>query len=459
MTTTGLVRVTIAAPQRRMDLALPERAPMAELLPTVLRHAGESLADDGVTDGGWVLHRPDGTVIDGSRALGAHRVRDGEVLHLVPRRQEWPELEYDDLVDAIASGAGRTGRLWSAQTTRRAGLTAGAIAVAVALLAVLRVGPPWPGPGWVALSVALVLVAAGAALARAFGDAAAGATLAACGLVPAFLGAAMLLGGGLPLLEFRAPQALAGFAALLLTAVLAYLGVTDGAAVFAGAASLGLFGVVVSWASLGDVLGAAGAAGVASGVILIFSPLFGPLAIRLGRLPMPLLPRTASDLVRDDPQPARHAVYAAVLRADGLLTGMIAGSAVVAALCQIILAVQSSTSAVILLWILSIGFCLRARLYPAIRQRVPILGTGLTGAACLAIGPLMGSANLLAIVVPILMAAAAGLLALGLVYSRRQPSAYFGRYAELLEVVVVLATVPVVVSLLGLFGFVRGLAG
>lgn len=460
MTTTGLVRVTIAAPQRRMDLAMPERAPMAELLPTVLRHAGESLADDGVGDGGWVLRRPDGTEIDGSRALGAHRVRDGEVLHLVPRTQEWPELEYDDLVDAIASGAGRTGRMWSPRTTRRAGLAACGVAVALALMAVLRAGPPWSAPGLVSLVMAVVLVACGAAMASAFGDSAAGAVIAAYGLVPAFLGAAMSLAGELPPTQFGAPQFLAGFAALLLTAVLGYVGVTDGAAVFAGAASLGLFGAVLSWAALPGVLGPAGAAGVVAGLMLIFSPLFGPLAIRIGRLPMPVLPRNAADLVRDDPQPPRHAVYAAVLRADGLLTGLIVGASIVAMVCQVLLALQGSTSAVILLLILASGFCLRARLYPAIRQRVPILCAGITGAGCLVAGPLMSSdANLLAVVVPILIVAAAGVLALGLVYSRRPPSAYFGRYAELLEVVVVLATVPVVVSLLGLFGFVRGLAG
>ena len=46
----GLARVTISAPQRRVDVALPEQVPLAELLPEVLRHAGEGLADDLRTD-------------------------------------------------------------------------------------------------------------------------------------------------------------------------------------------------------------------------------------------------------------------------------------------------------------------------------------------------------------------------------------------------------------------------
>ena len=51
MTTTGLVKVTIAAPHRRIDMALPERSPVAEIVPGLLRHAGDGLADEGVGAG------------------------------------------------------------------------------------------------------------------------------------------------------------------------------------------------------------------------------------------------------------------------------------------------------------------------------------------------------------------------------------------------------------------------
>src|SRR5690606_41784241 len=103
--------------------------------------------------------------------------------------------------------------------------------------------------------------------------------------------------------------------------------------------------------------------------------------VRMGRQPMPVLPKASADVVQVDPQPPRSAVYAAVLRSDGLLTGMIWGSCLVAAGCQIWLAMDASTSAIILLFLLTIGFLIRARLYPAIRQRVPIMIAGLAGAA------------------------------------------------------------------------------
>src|SRR3954470_11431699 len=102
----GLARVTISAPQRRVDVALPEHVPLAELLPEVLRHAGEGLADDGEKHGGWLLRRTDGVALATGQGLFPQGVRDGEVLHLVPAREEWPELEYEDGVAARPAGGG-----------------------------------------------------------------------------------------------------------------------------------------------------------------------------------------------------------------------------------------------------------------------------------------------------------------------------------------------------------------
>ncbi|MEV6970770.1 EsaB/YukD family protein, partial [Hamadaea sp. NPDC051192] len=101
----GLARVTINTPHRRVDVALPEQIAIAEILPELLQHAGEGFADEGERHGGWVLRRADGTSLAGDRSLHQQNVRDGQVLHLVPARADWPELEYDDVVEAIAEGA------------------------------------------------------------------------------------------------------------------------------------------------------------------------------------------------------------------------------------------------------------------------------------------------------------------------------------------------------------------
>ncbi|OZM71327.1 type VII secretion integral membrane protein EccD [Amycolatopsis antarctica] len=461
MTTTGLVRLTIDAPSRRIDLALPERSAVAELLPGLLRHAGEGLADEGVRDGGWMLRRSDGSLVDGARTLAAQRVRDGEVLHLVPRRMDWPELEYDDLADTIATGAARTGRLWSPRHTRVTGLVVGAGAVLLGLLAVLRSGPPWFEAGWVAAGIAVLLLAAGTVLSRALGDAAAGAVPAIAALPYASAGGALLVAGEQPLTAWSSPQLLAGCAGLLLASVLGFVGVVDRAAVFTGGATAGLLGVIGAWIGTTEAVDTAGAAAIVAGAVLVLSPLFGPLSVRLGRVPAPVLPRTAADLVRDEPLPPRQQVYATVIRAEGLLTGLIGGSALAAGYAEVLLAADARTSAVILLFLLSMGFCVRARLYPAVRQRSPLLLAGLGAAASLAVGPLMSdTGGLLRIATPVLLVFAVIAVLLGLSHSRRnKPNAYLGRYAELFEVLLVLACVPVVCAVLGLYGLVRGLGG
>jgi type VII secretion integral membrane protein EccD len=460
MNTTGLVRVTVAAPARRIDLALPERAPLAELLPGLLRHAGEDLADTGARAGGWVLRRADGTSLDSARTLAAQRVRDGEVLHLTHAHTDWPELEYDDLVDAIATGSARTGGAWGAKHTRATGLAVGSLAVVLALAAVARSGPPWAGPAWWSIGVAGLLLATALLLARAAGDTGAGAMAAAVALPFAAAGGGLAFAGDKDLLDLGAPHLLGAGAGLLLAAMVALLGVVDRAALFVGAATVGLFALVGGWLTTFDSLEGYETAALIAGIGLAFSPVLAPLSIRLSRVPMPVLPKAAADLLRDDPQPPRMAVYAAVLRADSLLTGMVAGLATVVVPCQVLLVTSGSEAGLILVMILTAGFLIRARLYPIVRQRVALLVAGLSGAVCLGLGPLMSDrADLLPVAGPVLLLAGVLAALLGVVHSTREPSPYFGRYAEILEVVLVLAIIPVTCSVLGLYGYMRGLGG
>src|SRR5690349_10039819 len=67
-TSGGMSRVTIVAPQTRVDLALPADVPLADLLPTVLRYAGDGLADDPAGRDGWVLSRMGGPPLDADRS-------------------------------------------------------------------------------------------------------------------------------------------------------------------------------------------------------------------------------------------------------------------------------------------------------------------------------------------------------------------------------------------------------
>lgn len=460
MNTIGLVRLTVAAPDRRIDLALPERVPLAELLPGLLAHAGDALADAGASVGGWVLRHADGTTLDPARTLAAQQVRDGEVLHLTPAQTDWPELEYDDLVDAIASGSARTGGTWTPRHTRLGGLVAGGLGAVLGLVAVLRSGPPWPQAALWSLVIAVVLVGAAVLLARAGGDAGLGAAFGAVALLFAFTGGGLVFAGDRALADLGAPHLLTACAALLLTAVVALAGVADRAALFVGAATAGTLGVLGSWLATSDSYAGHEAAALVAGCGLVVSPLCASLSIKLARVPLPVLPRDAADLLRESPRPPRAAVYAAVVRADALLTGMVGGLALAVVFCFVLLIRSDSTAALVLVIVLTLGFLLRARLYPILRQRAALLTAGLAGAACLALWPLLSDRSmLLPMAVPVLLVAGAIAVALGVVHSTREPSPYLGRYAEILEVLVVLAIVPVLCSVLGLYGYLRGLGG
>ncbi|GAB2678137.1 type VII secretion integral membrane protein EccD [Kribbella swartbergensis] len=454
MNITGLVRVTVAAPSRRIDVALPEHSSVAELVPGLLRSAGEELADDGVEAGGWVLRRADGRPLELARTLGHQRIRDGEVLHLVERTVDWPELEYDDVVDAIAQGAGRTGRLWAPRHTRQAGLALGALALLLILVDGLRWSPLSPAAGWF-LGVTLILLVAGTVMSRAFGDSSAGSLLGGASLLFAVAGGGLTQAGDRGLTALGTADLLTASAVLLVTGLLALAGIADRPALFAAAIVTGVLGLIGGWLASRSFFDAFEAAAVVAGGLLAFSPAFGVLSIRLGRVPMPVLPRTTADLVRDDPRTPRRLVELAVIRADAFLTGLLLATAVVAIACQILLVRHGSTAALWYVGLLSAGFLVRARLYPALRHRSAMLAAGCGGVVALVVGPLMTSpaAGL------ILLAAAAAIIAIGILASVRPLSPYLGRSAELLEIGIVLAVIPVCCAVLDLYAVVRGIGG
>ncbi|MEU6024909.1 type VII secretion integral membrane protein EccD [Micromonospora sp. NPDC048871] len=456
---TGLARIAVVAPSRRLDLALPEHLPLVGLLPAVLRQADEE-PSDGTAHGGWMLRRSDGSAIDLSRTLAAQNVRDGETLHLVPRRTEWPELAYDDLMEAVADGARRRGVAWTPFATRLTGL----IVAGVLLLFGLAVIVTSEQPGWlggaVALGAAALLLISGIVLSRAMADSLAGAVVAAAGLPYAFVGGVLVIGTGESVWALGAPHILLGSAVLLLSGLLGLLGVGDATRVFVAAVFVGFWGMVGGLLALGSMDAAQGSAVVVSAVALLL-PAMPLLSVRLGKMPMPALPRTAEDLLRDEPQPKREVIYQATARADEVLTGMIFGAFLVTIGCLVVLTATGTTAALLLSAVISLGYLLRARLVPTVRHRVPMLAVGLVGLGLL---PLVGAADAstagrVLAVLPVALVAAGVSAAAGLAYSRRAPSPRLARFGDVLDILLQLAVVPVACSVLGLYAFMRAING
>ncbi|QLQ38321.1 type VII secretion integral membrane protein EccD [Micromonospora robiginosa] len=457
--TSGLARVTISAPRRRVDVALPEQVPLAELLPEVLRHAGEGLADDGERHGGWVLRRTDGAVLATAQALLPQGVRDGEVLHLVPARAEWPELEYDDVVEAIVDGARRRGAAWSPGATRVAALAGAAVPLAVGLVAVLAAGPGergWP----VAAAVALILVLAATAASRAYADGPAGATLGGYALPWAAAAGALAVGSGDPvgpipgLRWIGAPELLVGSVALLLVAVLALLGVAHRSRVPVAGVTVGVAGAAAALGAL--PLDPAGAAAVLLAVLVFALGGLPLLAIRVGKLPLPPLTLPTPAGTRDLPDRGR--VHAAVARAEEALTGMLLGHAVLAVGAAAVLVATGGTAGRLLVAVGCAVLLLRSRLFVAVRHRVPAVTAGLAGYALLGavLAERAGPGGRLALTVGGLALALVAVTA-GATYARRPVSPYLGRLADLTDTALVVAVVPVACAVLDLYDRARGL--
>ncbi|MCZ9344045.1 EsaB/YukD family protein, partial [Streptomyces sp. TRM76130] len=98
----GLCRVTIRAPEKTIDLAVPSDIPLADLLPVVVGHAGEQLEEAGLQHGGWVLQRIGGEPLDPEGTPDSLDLRDGEVLLLRPEAEALPPVRFDSLVDAVS---------------------------------------------------------------------------------------------------------------------------------------------------------------------------------------------------------------------------------------------------------------------------------------------------------------------------------------------------------------------
>ena len=116
----GHCRVTIVAPTRRVDVALPADVPLAELLPDLLGLVGDPLVPPTSAGAGtgYVLTGADGTALDTSTGLADQGVVHGGLLRLRPA-DDLPEAAvHDDIADAVAEAVLAGGTQWSATALR-----------------------------------------------------------------------------------------------------------------------------------------------------------------------------------------------------------------------------------------------------------------------------------------------------------------------------------------------------
>ncbi len=240
-------RVTMVAPRVRIDVALPTAVPLASLLPTLLWHSGEQLAEEGLAHGGWALQRAGDAPLDTAASVATLGIRDGDILYLRPRQEALPAAVYDDAADAIVTTLRDQARRWRPEHARAAALTAMGVALLAGAAALAGLEAQRLAVAGIAAAAAVLALLGAVAASRAFGDALAGTVLGAGALPFAFLagldGTASGAGG---LHGSTPPEFLAGAAALLVTAAIAAVAVGDPGSMLAGALAAGLIAVCCS---------------------------------------------------------------------------------------------------------------------------------------------------------------------------------------------------------------------
>ncbi|MFH8617299.1 type VII secretion integral membrane protein EccD [Streptomyces sp. NPDC017979] len=462
-TTSELCRVTVRAPAKAIDLAVPADVPVADLLPTLVRYAGDDLAERGLEHGGWVLQRLGEAPLDEDASLESLGVLNGETLHLRPHTDALPEVLLDDLVEGVAQTMETQPFAWTAPASRRTLLSLLVLALAAGL-AVLA----WPGPSGglravAAAATGLLLLGGAASASRAVGDAEAGAALGLAA-VPYFTLAGWLLPGGAlggpDQWEVLGARLLAAGAAAAGGAMLAVAAVAAFAALFLALVVVAAAGVFAGALMMTTDLGPGHAAGLVALAAVVFGAFVPSMSFRLSGLRMPPLPSNAEQLQEGIEPHSPSAVAARTVVADGWMTGLYTATAAVCAACLYGLAHRFTLPTVLLSLALSLLLFLHSRALGNVLQRLSLIAAGVWGGALLVHGTAVhADATGRLLLVAGLAAVAAALAIASWTVPGRRLVPYWGRAAEILHSAMAISMLPLALWVLGVYGWLRAMNG
>ncbi|MFB7089995.1 type VII secretion integral membrane protein EccD [Streptomyces sp. NPDC056296] len=477
----GFCRVTIVAPDSRIDVALPDDVSVADLYPEILRFSQQSPAEGAPV--GYHLVRRDGTVLDSARSFAAQRILDGELLTLRPFADSLPPAVFDDVSEAVASAVAHDRTLWDDALTRVAGLVgAGVLPVLLAFVA-------WSShvrhdmhsvQGILAGVAGVLLVIFACVRARVYKDRGSAVALG-LGALPNIA----VAGSGLvPLAEGQGTgrlQFLLACAAVLVVSVLLTLVSPSGDSAFVAfvfAAAVGLLVTFVAMLTHLEPMETAAVGAVLAVCALAFLP---GLSLRFARLPIgwepPNQPRAsyAAD-ESDSPEPVDvERIAAQARRGHELLAGLVGGCALVSVGASIVLAFTGNVWAQLLTLATGIAMVMRAQLFRYTAQVAATLAAGLACLVSLGLGlamtppaeywqdALKGDTGALDIRSVWLVAAVAAAVALvttvGLITSRRGVTPFWGRFMEIAEVFVLSTLIPLALAVFDVYAAVRSMTG
>ncbi|MEU6736894.1 type VII secretion integral membrane protein EccD [Streptomyces physcomitrii] len=477
----GFCRVTIVAPDSRIDVALPDDVPVADLNPEILRLAQQRPAEGGPV--GYHLVRRDGTVLDSARSFAAQRILDGELLTLRPFSESLPPAVFDDVSEAVASAVTKDRALWSGDLTRAASLVAGA--VLPALIAFVA----WHGqlrhdmhslPGILAAVAGVLLVTLACVRARVYEDR--GSALAlGLGALPniGVAGSGLVTlaeGQGIGRLQF-----LLACAAVLVASVVLTLVSPGGDGPFVAFVLASLIGMLTTFLAILTDLAPTETAAVCAPLAVSALAFLPGLSMRFARLPIGFEPpNQGGTAYAPAPDPAPHAPIAPdrvaeqARRGHELLVGLVGGCALVGVGASVVLGFSSDVWAQLLALATGLAMLMRAHLFRYTAQVGATLAAGLAALVALGLGLalhppagyvrealLKNDTTALDIrsvwIIAAIGATAALLSAIGLIVPRRGLTPFWGRFFEIAEAFVLLTLIPLALAVFDVYASARAM--
>ncbi|MDM8084213.1 EsaB/YukD family protein [Cellulomonas cellasea] len=430
----GWTRLTVHGTARRAQVVLPDDEPVAGLLPPLLDLLGEERAAGArpVT-----LVTLLGEQVDPGRSLAEQDVMQGSLLRLVRVDQAPPPPEVADVTDLVAAQLAERGDRWQPQwSLALATMLAGA---AGWLAARAAVASP------IDAAVLIAIVAGAAVLAAAIGRVRAqpGTALGAAA-AGAWVAVAPSMAGRLDVAVPGAAVLVGVLGAGLIVAVVAGAGLRRVPVAIGALLGALLAGAALALAPLIGVPGAVGS--IAVGCVLVLGLLPG-VAMTVSGL------NGLDDRAVSGDRPARDRVVLAVQDTYRALTSSTISVCGVAAVTGWALVVQDGALSALLGGVVAALVALRARVLPLAPQRLAVW------ASATAIG--LGWAITRMQDAPLLVAGAAGGAVLVAVLAVTiRPSgpvrAQARRVASVVELLGVVATVPLLLAQLGVFSDLLG---
>jgi type VII secretion integral membrane protein EccD len=468
--TSDTCRVTVVAPRRRVDIALPSGVPFADLFPAVARFCGLEHADLVREPGGWVLQRLGEPPLRMSATPASEGLADGELIYLRPKSVELPPRISDDIADEIAgvhSGPGR----WAAADAGRLGAGAAAAGLLAGAVLIARSGPHAAVSASTAGVIAVILLAAAVAASRAWGNVLLSTVLGCASLPYAFLAGVAAVAAGTGTREDRTAVAhgalgalglppagalgmLTGFALVVLVAIVASVAVASGMPVFFGIAGAALLGAGAAGIAYADPPATAeGAAALVAIPALAIAPLIPWAAFRIAGIALPRMPVTPADLRDDSLTAIQGDIRLRTAVADRAVTGAACGIGLTGSGALFALGFGHGTVTVATTAVLACALLLQSRLFRGRAQRLWLLIPGYAGLAWLALtsGRLVAVAGL--------VAGALLVAGIGNWLPTHRPSPFWGRAADIADMACVVALIPLALGVAGVLSYLHGLNG